>query len=134
VRETGNDLEAALVEAADRAGMEAREVPAAAGLAEAALRLIRDTELREYFSPAPGRTILTEQQFCDADGRLRRMDRVVVDPDRLTVIDYKTGPEVEEEHLREIQSYARILEGAYPGRRIEAILAYLDRRETRRVL
>ena len=61
------------------------------------------------------------------------MDRVVVDPDRVTVIDYKTGPEVEEEHLHEVEGYARILEGAYPGRRIEAILAYLDRRELRRV-
>jgi RecB family exonuclease len=124
----------ALAEAAERAGLEAREVPAAAGLAEAAFRLIRDTELREYFAPASGRTVLTEQDFCDADGRLRRMDRIVVDPDRVAVIDYKTGPEAEDEHLQEIQSYARILEGAYPGRRIEAILAYLDRHETRRVL
>jgi ATP-dependent helicase/nuclease subunit A len=134
VREPGDDLEAALAEAAERAGLEAREVPAAAGLAEAAFRLIMDTELRGYFTPAPGRTILTEQEFCDADGRLRRMDRVVADPDRVTVIDFKTGPEAEDEHVQEIQSYARILEGAYPGRRVEAILAYLDRREARRVL
>jgi hypothetical protein len=50
------------------------------------------------------------------------------------VIDFKTGAEAEDEHIQEIQSYARILEGAYPGRRVEAILAYLDRREARRVL
>jgi ATP-dependent helicase/nuclease subunit A len=134
VREAGDDLEAALAEAAEQAGLEAREVPAVSGLALAAFRLISETGLGQYFAPAPGRTILTEQEFCDADGRLRRMDRVVVDPDRVTVIDYKTGPEAEEEHIQEIQSYARILEGAYPGRRVEAVLAYLDRLETRRVL
>ena len=56
----------------------------------------------------------------DVEGRQHRMDRVVVDPDHLTVIDYKTGPEAREEHLRKIRPYARILEGAYTGRRFEA--------------
>lgn len=133
VREPGDDLEASLTEAADRAGLESRETAAAAGLVEAALRLIGQTDLARCFAPAPGRTILTEQEFCDEGGRLSRMDRVVVDPDRVTVIDYKTGPEVEEEHIKEIRAYARILEGAYPGRRVEAILAYLDRCEARKV-
>jgi ATP-dependent exoDNAse (exonuclease V) beta subunit len=133
VREATDDLEADLADAAERAGAEARDAPAATGLAEAAFRLIGETGLARYFAPAPGRTILTEQEYCDAGGRLFRMDRVVADGECVTVIDYKTGSGVEEEHLREIEGYARILEGAYPGRRVEAILAYLDRRELRRV-
>ena len=120
VREAGDDLEAALADAADRAATEARDAASGQGLAEAAALLIRETGLLQYFAPAPGRAILTEQEYCDAEGRLFRMDRVVVDPDRVTVIDYKTGPGVEDEHLHEVEGYARILEGAYPGRRIEA--------------
>ncbi len=93
----------------------------------------RETELGRYFEAGPGRTILVEQEFCGPGGRLFRMDRVVVDPDLVTVIDYKTGPGVEEEHLREVETYARILEAAWPGRRVQALLAYLDRHELRRV-
>jgi ATP-dependent helicase/nuclease subunit A len=133
VREPGDDLEAALEQAAERAGAEARDPAGIAGLAEAAARLVRETDLGRYFEAGPGRTILVEQEFCGPGGRLFRMDRVVVDPDLVTVIDYKTGPGVEEEHLREVETYARILEAAWPGRRVEALLAYLDRRELRRV-
>lgn len=133
VHEAADNLEADLADAAERAAAEARDAPSASGLAEAAFRLITETDLAPYFASEPGRTVLTEQEFCDAEGRLFRMDRVVVDPERVTVIDYKTGPGIEEEHLREIEGYARILEGAYPGRRVEAILAYLDRGELRRV-
>jgi ATP-dependent helicase/nuclease subunit A len=133
VREASDDLEGDLADAALRAGEEARDPAAARGLAEAAFALLRGTELAEYFARRPGRAILTEQEFCDAQGRLFRMDRVVVDHDTVTVIDYKTGPGVEQEHVQEVEGYARILEGAFPGRRVQAILAYLDRRETRRV-
>ncbi|HET6487135.1 MAG TPA: UvrD-helicase domain-containing protein [Spirochaetia bacterium] len=127
------DVAAALETAARRAATETRQPPELSS-ARAAARLIETTELGALFARAPGREVLTEQEFCDATGRLYRMDRVVVDPERVTVVDYKTGTVVHPEHLEETRGYAGILAGIYPGRRVEAILAYLDAGRLRRVV
>jgi ATP-dependent exoDNAse (exonuclease V) beta subunit len=134
-----DDLEARLAAAGRRAALEAREPDSGPGesvtdaAAAACALLIRGTELGAYFARRPERQVLTEQEFCDSQGKLYRMDRVVVDPDRVTVIDFKTGPETSAEYDADLRNYARILSDAYPGRAVDAYLAYVDRREMRRV-
>jgi ATP-dependent exoDNAse (exonuclease V) beta subunit len=61
------------------------------------------------------------------------MDRVVLDKERVTVVDWKTGAEKAqaEGNEEQIRNYIHILQGVYPGREIRAFLAYLDKRETR---
>ncbi len=44
------------------------------------------------------------------------MDRVILDPGAVTVIDYKTGAEEPAEHELQLRRYMEILSGAYPGR------------------
>ena len=87
----------------------------------------------ELFSPRAGRVVFTERELCDEEGKLVRMDRVVVDPQSVTVVDWKTGVEDDQadEHEEQIANYARILRALYPGRGVRAILAYLDQGETR---
>jgi ATP-dependent helicase/nuclease subunit A len=48
-------------------------------------------EMAEYFTARPGRDVLCEQDIAASSGRLYRMDRVIVDQDRVTVVDFKTG-------------------------------------------
>jgi ATP-dependent exoDNAse (exonuclease V) beta subunit len=56
------------------------------------------------------------------------MDRVLIDPDRVTVIDFKTGEsEGKEEYRKQISTYMSILGEVYPGREPRGILAYVDR-------
>ena len=83
----------------------------------------------------PGRTVSTERDFCDERGRVHRMDRLVVDPDRVLVLDWKTGSEEigTPEQEAQVRAYAAILRQVYPGRAVEALLVHLDRRETRSV-
>jgi ATP-dependent helicase/nuclease subunit A len=129
-------LDAALSTAARRASREARAAGMDPAVVDTVSRTLRDPRLSAYFGRSPGRIVLTEQEFCDKDGRLVRMDRLVVDPDRVTVLDFKTGGEEKEDaaHEEQIQAYAAILSEAYPGRRIEALLVYTDRSAVRRVL
>ena len=54
------------------------------------------------------------------------MDRVVADPDRVTVIDFKTGEEQPVEHEAQVRDYMAILSDAFPGREVTALLAYVD--------
>jgi ATP-dependent helicase/nuclease subunit A len=90
-------------------------------------------DLTELFTPKTGRAILTEQELCDSKGTLVRMDRIVVDAGRVIVIDFKTGAEDPAPHEAQVRNYMAILSEVYPGRSIEALLAYVDLGTVRRI-
>ena len=99
------------------------------------VRLIGHEDMAEYFRQKQGRVIRREQEFSDAEGRLFRMDRVIIDRDKITVIDYKTGGEKDagEKYLLQMKTYMRILKGVYPGREVQGLIAYADLGEIRRL-
>jgi ATP-dependent exoDNAse (exonuclease V) beta subunit len=105
------------------------------GMREIIIAFLRHHEVLPYFMKKEGRIILREQEFSDAWGRLFRMDRVVIDPDRVAVIDYKTGQEkaAEEQYRIQLKNYMKILKELYPERDVEGIIAYVDLREIRRI-
>lgn len=98
------------------------------------MAVIEDRNLAEYFRQRPDRRIMREQEFADREGRLFRMDRVVRDSDRITVLDYKTGAEeAGGAHEGQVRTYLNIIRGVYPGMSVEGVIAYVDRREVRRL-
>ena len=90
--------------------------------------------LAEFFIRKEGRSVLREFSFCDAGGRIFRMDRVILDREEIVILDFKTGREpgarlkAEREiaDREQLAAYRRILAGIYPGRPVRGILAYLD--------
>jgi ATP-dependent exoDNAse (exonuclease V) beta subunit len=94
-------------------------------------------EAREYFTRKEGREVFSEKEFANAYGHSFKMDRLVVDRDRVTVIDYKTGfepdPEKqaarEKEYHQQLMNYLAILKDIYPDKRPAAWLAYFDRKK-----
>ena len=59
------------------------------------------------------------------------VDRLLVEDDRVLVVDFKTGRFVPDNgaavplpHRRQMAAYAEVLRRAFPGRRIEAALLY----------
>ncbi len=84
-------------------------------------------EIRLLFIPREGRTVRTEQEFLSRSGALYRMDRLVIDPSEVTVIDFKTGGEGGEEVYREqIRNYIAILRDIFPGCPVRGAIAYID--------
>jgi ATP-dependent helicase/nuclease subunit A len=130
---TTADLAAALREAADRAAREDRS-GAAITVPDLAAVLHR-LGLADAFAPRAGREVFTERDVCDGDGRVHRMDRLVVDPDRVRILDWKSGGEEigTIEQLAQVRAYADIVRQVFPGRSVEALLVHLDRLETRSV-
>ena len=92
-------------------------------------------DVRPYFNPKPGRVIRREQDFSDPEGNLLRMDRVIIDEDRVMVMDYKTGGEkkTEERHISQLRNYMRVLKDLYPDKEIEGMIAYTDLKEGVRI-
>ncbi|NQY66780.1 MAG: UvrD-helicase domain-containing protein [Flavobacteriales bacterium] len=71
-------------------------------------QLITNPEISPYFSKTS--VVKNEQEILLPDGKSFRPDRVVIDNNIATVVDYKTGKE-SEEHLEQVQQYARLLTG-----------------------
>ena len=92
--------------------------------------------VNELFIPKPEREILREQEFVDPEGRLFRMDRVVIDRDRVVLLDWKTGKEkdAEKEHETQMRTYLKIIREVYPGRTLEGWIVYVDLRTVRRIV
>jgi|WetSurMetagenome_2_1015567.scaffolds.fasta_scaffold00610_10 ATP-dependent helicase/nuclease subunit A len=92
-------------------------------------------ETAEYFRERPGRMVWNEKEIVDSGGRLFRIDRLVTDTDRITIIDYKTGgdDDFEERHLPQMLNYMQIAHGIYPGLPVFGVIAYVDQKKLRRL-
>lgn len=127
-----NDMERTLREIIGKVSLQAASGPDAEGVKDLLLRLLERREVAAYFEPFPGREVKREQEFSDEEGRLFRMDRVVIDPDRVTVLDFKTGGTLADEQYRtQMRKYLKIAKDIYPGRRLEGRIVYIDIGEIR---
>ncbi len=97
---------------------------------ETLLSTLRIPALEQYFVRKEGRVALNEQEFTAPDGTLVRMDRVVVDTDVVTVIDYKTGDE-KPGYSEQIAKYMGILRNFYDGRTVQGMIVFIDRKVVR---
>ncbi len=82
----------------------------------------------DLFSRATGRTVRREMEIADRSGNLFRLDRLVIDPGRVVVVDFKTGKERDrqEEYVRQVRQYMQILGSIYPGKAINGVIAYVE--------
>ena len=105
-------------------------------MADAALAVLNDPQFSEVFGPGSR----AEAAIAGGAGGLPtglkisgRIDRLVVLPDRVLVVDFKTNrpspariEEADPAYLRQMALYAAVLAEVFPGRRIEAALVWTD--------
>lgn len=105
------------------------EEAARIALADQALGIIEDPDMAALFGPdalaeAPIAAVVGEDVVHGV------IDRLVISPDVVRLIDFKTGrvPDnvdaIPVPHLRQMAAYAAALAAVFPGRRIEAALLY----------
>ncbi len=110
------------------------EAAVAREAAETLVRALENSPGAAWFEARPGRRVFREFDVCDGSGNVNRMDRVVVDPDAVLVVDYKTGAEqdpakrskFEDEDRAQAARYVALMKEIYPGRPAGGVLAYLD--------
>jgi ATP-dependent helicase/nuclease subunit A len=93
------------------------------------LHFLRLPEVKELFAPRDGRMVYTEYELSDEHGRLFRADRIIIDPDTITVIDFKTGGE-RSKYSEQVKKYVSIIRDIYPDVQINGIIAYIDLAKT----
>lgn len=92
------------------------------------IETIKNPELAEYFIKKPEREVFNEFELCDESGLIHRIDRLVIDKDCITVIEYKTGV-VSEQYISQIKLYMDLVSKIFSGRQIRGILYYIDSEE-----
>ena len=97
------------------------------------LEFLHMPDIATFFTRVEGRKVMNEQEFVNRDGQLFRMDRVIVDADAVTVIDFKTGDD-KDSYTEQVQGYVSILKNFYPGRNISGMLAFVDRKKLRTIV
>jgi ATP-dependent exoDNAse (exonuclease V) beta subunit len=63
----------------------------------------------------------------------KRIDRVLIGPDTVTILDFKTGSESKPDHTRQLSAYAEALKPLFAGMEFKAFLLYIDRNEVTEV-
>ncbi len=95
-------------------------------------KFLAQPDVKKYFMRTDERIIRNEQEIGSSNGRLYRIDRLVIDHDLITVIDYKTGGE-RTGYLDQVSEYIGLLKDLYPRKKIQGMLAYIDLNIVRRV-
>jgi len=72
-------------------------------------RTEQDSDLRPYFYLSEGDRVLNEVTVIKSDGEERRPDRIVMKPDHVMIIDYKTGQEYKKKYETQLAEYQQCL-------------------------
>jgi ATP-dependent helicase/nuclease subunit A len=107
-----------------------------ADMAAAALSVLEDARFAEVFGPGSRAEVAVAGTATALPPGLRisgRIDRLVVLPDRVLVVDFKTNrpspdriEDADPAYLRQMALYAAVLSDIFPGRRIEAAIVWTD--------
>ncbi len=95
------------------------------GMIKGLVSFLNNSDVTQFFAAAPGRQVLVEAEFIDKSGALFRMDRVLLDADSVTVIDFKTGHENTQKYTAQLKGYLAIIAEVY-GKPAKACIAYVD--------
>lgn len=107
-----------------RAELRHGAMPDAERVANVLAGFLSRPEAASGFVRAPGREVLREAEFADADGRLYRVDRLVLEPGSVELWEFKSGRPGD--HRGQMESYRRLLSECYPGREVRLKLAYIE--------
>jgi ATP-dependent helicase/nuclease subunit A len=84
----------------------------------------------ELFAKKPGRFIWREQELVSREGALFRVDRMVEDVDKLTIVDFKTGVTRSDVSYRaQVKGYMQLAAEVFAGKQVRGVIAYVDLRE-----
>jgi ATP-dependent helicase/nuclease subunit A len=105
-------------------------------MAAAALGVLEDERFAEVFGPGSKPEVAVAGTAPELPAGLMvsgRVDRLVVTPERVLVVDFKTNrpsPEriedADDAYLAQMAVYVAVLRSVFPGRRVEAALVWTD--------
>jgi ATP-dependent exoDNAse (exonuclease V) beta subunit len=88
--------------------------------------VVESGALKKFFYLPVGTQVYCEKEFVNIFGDSKRIDRLIVHPDVVWVIDYKTSRLGQELHRKQILEYMNLVNTFYPKHKVEGFIIYLD--------
>ncbi len=79
-----------------------------------------------FFAPEDDAVFHTEKEIVDGKGNTFKMDRIIVRPNVVDVVDYKTGKTHRAAHEEQINHYGRLISEIYPGKEVRKYIVYIE--------
>ncbi|MDD5557479.1 MAG: UvrD-helicase domain-containing protein [bacterium] len=121
----GVDPERALRDAA-AAARRLFPAPAPVDACAAAARALISSASAAMLFDAPGAEVRTEWEVADEEGRLRRIDRLVLSAGGALVADFKSTAAAPAAYREQVREYMRIAAAVFPGRAVSGVVAYIE--------
>lgn len=120
----GDDIAGTVTEKVSVARTELNYNGDAKEVAETLTAALKTGGVMEWFSKHG----FNEKEIVDSKGNIIRPDRIIVDEDRIKIIEYKTGEEYDDAHRSQVKNYMKNVSAVYPSARVEGFLFYVDER------
>ena len=89
--------------------------------------LLAQAPLQRFFDPQHYRSACNEMPYANAQGELKRIDRLVEFDDEVWVLDYKTGEAANSAPYRaQMQEYRTAMQAVYAGKTVRCALLFAD--------
>lgn len=90
---------------------------------------LSDPSVGVLFRTGGGR-VFTEYGIVDRWGRSQRIDRLIVEPEQVTVVDFKTSRHEDLSQAEaQVRGYIRLLREIFPGKKVRGVLAFIIEKE-----
>lgn len=86
--------------------------------------LFASIEFKDFFVHKKDRIVFIEREFITTDTEILRPDRVVLDKDVVSIIDFKTGG-VKSEYVDQIRKYKKVIHNAF-SKDVYGYICYID--------
>jgi ATP-dependent helicase/nuclease subunit A len=94
--------------------------------------ILADPFMSGFFKTKDGRVIRNEVEIVLKDGNVLRPDRIVVDRDSVSIIDFKTGKK-SSDYKEQLMKYIKAVSAIYPLKKTEGFIFYIDENSIERV-
>lgn len=89
-------------------------------------RFFDNDDLRRWFILPDEVSIFCEKEIVSQNGQLYRADRVLVWPEKVVVIEFKSGEPRSKEHRRQLLGYLKLIAEIHPEKTLSGRLVYVD--------
>ncbi|MEO0124196.1 MAG: UvrD-helicase domain-containing protein [candidate division WOR-3 bacterium] len=122
----GSDIDKKLDEVMKRVLTKSKEIYEFEWIKETILNFLNIDKAREWFNEKPGREVYQEIEYTNEQGLLYRIDRVVIDPESITIIDFKTGTDELDYYYNQLRNYIRIVKNLNPQKEVKGYIAFIE--------
>lgn len=100
---------------------------AEADYVKAVTDFLTNNNIRSFFECA-NKQVMIEKEFVDKDGNIIRIDRLIVENDKVTILDFKTGDR-DDAYAGQLKHYADVIREIYRDMEVSCYILYFDLRE-----